>query len=433
MSDPASEPSFRLQIAGLPEPFVVVAFTGSEAISEPFVFEAQLLILDATLDLSGLLYRSAWLSFGDSERGIHGQLHELVQPCHGAGCRVRIGPRLACLAQRFSQRVFSASSVPQIIRQVLKGHGIRGRHLCLDLTGDYQPRDFCAQYRESDLQFLRRVCAEAGIHFHFEHARGGHCVVFTDNAEHFPGLGEVVSTGPGQGSGVQAFRVRTDASGAQLAQGRSDLAHLHSGRALSLAAHPFAGWNRRWWLTRVEHRGDAGAYRNVFSAIPAGAPLVADKVPAKPRMASRQRGWVIKVREPAPRAGHVAVQFDWTYQGEGASPGHCWLPLARELSGDGPPVLDEGTEVLVSFVEGDPDRPVISAFLDAPATAVAVDDSISSQPLASELDPVLLSAIRSGEPLVLLCLVPGGGPFTPCTQPVCTCRLLTRHGAGSAP
>ncbi|OPG78544.1 type VI secretion protein, partial [Pseudomonas ogarae] len=137
MFDPASEPAFRLEIAGLPEPLDVVAFTGSEAISEPFVYEAQLLLRDANLDLAGLLYRSVWLSFGVPGRGVHGQLHELVQHRHGAGCRVRIGPKLACLAQRFSQRVFSARSVPQIIRQVLKAHGISGRSLCLDLSGDY--------------------------------------------------------------------------------------------------------------------------------------------------------------------------------------------------------------------------------------------------------------------------------------------------------
>ena len=64
------------------------------------------------------------MSFGAPGRGIHGQIHEWVQHSHGAGCRVRISPRLACLAQRFNQRVFSARSVPQIIRQVLKAHGI---------------------------------------------------------------------------------------------------------------------------------------------------------------------------------------------------------------------------------------------------------------------------------------------------------------------
>ncbi|MHA6786769.1 type VI secretion system Vgr family protein [Pseudomonas bijieensis] len=434
MSDPASEPAFRLEIAGLPEPVDVVAFTGSETISEPFVYEAQLLLPDANLDLAGLLYRSVWLSFGAPGRGIHGQLHELVQHPHGAGCRVRIGPKLACLAQRFSQRVFSARSVPQIIRQVLKAHGISGRGLCLDLIGDYPPQDFCTQYRESDLQFLQRVCAQAGIHFHFEHTQDGHCLVFADNAHSFPPVGTAVYADDEATAAVRSFSVQTDVSGEQIAQGRSDLMNLHGGRMLSLTAHPFAGWNRRWLLTKVEHRVQAGVYGNHFKAIPRGVLFVPDKIPAKPRMVSRQRGWVVAVDEPpALGAGRVAVQFDWVYQGEGSSPSHCWLPLAPELVAGGAGALCDGTEVLVSFIEGDPDRPLISAFLDAPVSGEVADESSSGETFVQSVaDPLLLSAIRDAEPLVLLCLLPEGGPFSPCAQPLCTCRMLMGRGAGVA-
>lgn len=72
MSDPANEPSFRLEIAGLPEPFVVAAFMGSEAISEPFSHEVELLPGSTPPDLAGLLYRSVWLSFGSRARASTG-------------------------------------------------------------------------------------------------------------------------------------------------------------------------------------------------------------------------------------------------------------------------------------------------------------------------------------------------------------------------
>ncbi|MBT2341229.1 MULTISPECIES: type VI secretion system Vgr family protein [Pseudomonas] len=438
MSDPACESAFFLEIAGLPEPLAVAAFTGSEAISEPFVYEAQVLLHDTSLDLAGLLYRNVWLSFGASGRGVHGQLHELVEQPHGTGCRVRIGPKLACLAQRFSQRVFGARSVPQIIRQVLKEHGISGRHLCLDLGGDYPPQDFCTQYRETDLHFLQRVCAQAGIHFHFEQARDGHCLVFADNAGSFPLADEAEYGDHRPSPGVRAFSVQTNASGARVAEGRSDLMNLHAGRVLALSAHPLESWNRRWLLTCIERHGQAGVYGNRFKAIPLGAPFATANVPAKPRMASRQRGWVVAVDEPAAQdAGRVAVQFDWVYQGEGASPSHCWLPLAPELLA-GAAALDEGTEVLVSFIEGDPDRPLISAFLDVPASldlpeAPAASPALPERRCPADPDPVLLSAIRNAEPLVLLCLLPGGGSFSHCAEPLCTCRLLMQPGAGVAP
>jgi type VI secretion system secreted protein VgrG len=435
MSDPACEQSFRLEIAGLPEPFVVVAFTGGEAISEPFVFEAQVLTGDPALDLASLLYRSVWLSFGAPGRGIHGQLHELVQDRHGSGCRVRIGPKLACLALRFSQRVFNARSVPQIIRQVLKEHGINGRDVCLDLSCDYPVQDFCTQYRESDLQFLQRVCAQAGIHFHFEQGRDGHGVVFADTVGGAFPAGKAVYSSEIQASAVHAFRVDIDASRRHVARGSSDLRHLYGGQILSLTAHPYNEWNQRWLLTEVEHRGQDGAYTNQFRAVPWGLPFVASRVPEKPVMVSRQRGWVVDVEAPAEQlAGRVAVQFDWVYQGEGASPSHCWLPLAPELAAYAVEGIREGVEVLVSFIEGDPDRPLISAFLGFPASAATAGDLLPSEtleelPLLPDVDSPLLCAIQRGEPLILLCLLPGGGRFSPCTQSICTCRMIT----GAAP
>ncbi|MGH8375611.1 MAG: type VI secretion protein, partial [Pseudomonas sp.] len=55
MFNPVSEPSFRLDVAGLPDSLEVLVFTGREAISEPFVFDLELLIEDPVLDLASLL------------------------------------------------------------------------------------------------------------------------------------------------------------------------------------------------------------------------------------------------------------------------------------------------------------------------------------------------------------------------------------------
>jgi len=147
-----------------------------------------------------------------------------------------------------------------------------------------------------------------------------------------------------------------------------------------------------------------------------------------------QRGWVVEVDEPAwPMAGRVAVQLDWAYQGEGASPSHCWLPLAPGLAARALSVMMEGTEVLVSFIEGDPDRPMISAFFDVPTRPYPPKETSCQTLPSSHADPVLLSSIQAAEPLVLLCLLPGGGTFSSCPQPVCTCRLVTRRDASAAP
>jgi type VI secretion system secreted protein VgrG len=89
--------------------------------------------------------------------------------------------------------------------------------------------------------------------------------------------------------------------------------------------------------------------------------------------------------------------------------------------------------VLVSFIEGDPDQPMITGFLPGPSAApvpaerqptAVVDDAVSADGL--------LRLLRSSEPLVLLCLLPGGGSFIHCTQTLCTCRAATQLGRSGA-
>lgn len=435
MFDPVNEPSFRLDVAGLSDAFEVLAFTGKEAISEPFAFDVDLLVDDPTLDLASLLYQPVYLHFGPAGHAIHGHLHELVQRDQGPAarlCRVRLGPKLACLAQRFSQRIFSARSVPQILSQVLREHGIAGNDRRFELSGDYPPLDFCTQYRESDLQFLQRLCAEARLNYHFEHHAQGHCVVFGDGQAHFR-LGELADFHvDSEQPAVRQFQLQEQRT-AQRAEGRTDLATLRSGQLMSLSGHPVAHWNQLWLLTHIEHQGSQDPlvpYSNQISAIHWEAPLVSPHCATKPRMHSLQRAWVVDVEESRPDPSRpVAVQFDWLYQGEGAIPTHCWLPLANELSATDSP-LSEGAEVVVSFIEGDPDRPLITGFLHLPK---AVEEA--EEPRATDdcpPDEGLLRMLRSGEPLMLLCLLPGGGSYTHCAQVFCTCRAATRFGRSGA-
>ncbi|WPN57366.1 contractile injection system protein, VgrG/Pvc8 family [Pseudomonas sp. P9_31] len=439
MFDPVNEPSFRLDIAGLPDSFEVLAFTGSEAISEPFVFDVDLLNDDPTLDLASLLYRSAFLHFGPPGEGIHGQLLGLAQPGHGDEprlCRVHLGPRLACLAQRFNQRIFSNRSVPQILAQVLKEHGIAGKDRRFELSGDYPPRDFCTQYRESDLQFLQRLCAQERLHYYFEHRVHGHCLVFGDGLGPFHRGEESVFEGESERPGVHPFKLH---GCGQIAEGQTNLATLRSGQLMPLSGHPCADLNRLWLLTHVGHQGGqepGGSYSNQLRAIAQEVPFVAAYAGVKPRMHSLQRAWVVNVSEPRPDPSRpVAVQFDWLYQGEGAAPSHCWLPLAPELESAGAMPLSEGTQVLVSFIEGDPDQPLISGFLPRPPSSAepALPDLLSASTTeASRAVDGLLGLLQSSEPLVLLCLLPGGGSFSHCAQSFCTCRAATQLGQSGA-
>lgn len=447
MFDPVNEPSFRLDVAGLSDPFEVLAFTGREALSEPFAFEIDVVIDDPHLDLAGLLHRSAFLGFGSPGQGVHGQLHSLVQHEHSLGLRlsrVRLEPKLGCLGLRVSQRIFSGRSVPQIIEQVLREHGIVGLQRRFNLHSDYPPRTFCTQYCESDLQLLQRLCAEARIHYYFEHHRDRHCLVFGDDPTRLPQADMARYEGEQPGDcvvpAVRQWQLHEDSQPSQRganAEGHSDLPALRSGQWLPLDGHPFIECNRPWLLTRIEHRADQAlepAYGNrLFAAtrIPVCAPTARQP---KQRMHSLQRAWVVAVDEAQPDCSRpVAVQFDWLYQGEGAAPSHCWLPLAPNLSELSPAALADGVEVVVSFLEGDPDRPMVSGVLQPSVLAekMVEDDPPASLP-ESLLSNGLQQLLQSGEPLLLLCLMPGGGSFHHCAEAVCSCRLLTALDASSA-
>jgi len=514
MFDPLYEPSFRLEIAGQPQPLVVVALSGSEAISQPFEFLLDLHLDERQLDLSSLMFRAAYLCFGTAVSGIHGQIQGLV-PLHDEAqpglWRVTLGPRLACLARRFTQRVFSGLSVPQILAQVLSEHGIDGQACRFELRGEYPALEFCTQYRESDLAFVQRLCGQQSIDYHFRHRRAGHCLVFSDCGQHHC-VAETLSFGVEGAAGVRRFAVHAQADGIHV-QAATERPTVRAGRLLSCSGHASTEGTGQWLITRVEHcasQHDVPHYHNRLRAIPWGVPYVPAESPAKPRMSSLQLGWVVNVdgqhRDAQQR---IAVQLEWLYQGEGGRPSHCWLPVAAHLSVQAINGLRAGAEVYVSYTEGDPDQPLIcgvlvtslqtgdnlaatgspaarlqlqisaAAFMGSeqqlqvsPGPAQAVGPSVERQfkvgcsevsfdgetlrlsspnihlkamepptvetPSATmeEVPAIaaqdLLTLLRTSQPLVLLCLLPGGGSYSHCRQFICVCRTATGDGLSGA-
>jgi type VI secretion system secreted protein VgrG len=63
-------------------------------------------------------------------------------------------------------RIFQEMSTPDIIADILSTHGLTDYEN--KLTGTYDPRTYCVQYRESDYAFLCRLMEEEGIYFYFK-------------------------------------------------------------------------------------------------------------------------------------------------------------------------------------------------------------------------------------------------------------------------
>ncbi|WP_438300483.1 type VI secretion system tip protein VgrG [Pseudomonas sp. NMS19W] len=321
MFAPANQPRFTLTVEGAQFDLKVLEFTGKEAISQPFRFDLELVSERPDLDLESLLHCQAFLGFDEDGSGIHGQIYRVGQGDSGKRLtryHVSLVPRLAYLGHRINQRIFQHQSVPQIVTQILKDHAILRDAFEFRLGSDYPPREYCVQYAESDLAFIQRLCAEVGIHFHFQHSPDGHLLVFGDDQTVFPRLAEPTLYLPGSGMAAAApaikrFTVRVETrtsvvtrrdydftkprlplqsrveseqrpvledyhfpgqftereTGKQLArrtlerhvadyrqaEGRSDQSGLVSGHFLQLTEHPRQDLNDLWLLTSVEHHG----------------------------------------------------------------------------------------------------------------------------------------------------------------------------------
>ena len=317
----ANQPRFTLTVDGNQNELKVLEFTGKEAISQPYRFDLELVSERPDLDLESLLHRQAFLYFDAQGCGIHGQIYRVGQGDSGERLtryQISLVPRLAYLGQRINQRIFQHKSVPTIIAQVLKDHGIQRDAFEFRLGSDYPEREYCVQYAESDLAFIQRLCAEIGIHYHFQHSIDGHLLVFGDDQTIFPLLSELTPYQPGSGMAADApaikrFNVRLETrttavtrrdydfhkphlllesrsdseqqpaledyrfpgqfadreTGRHLAQralerhgadyrqaeGNSDQSALMSGHFLQLDEHPRQEWNDLWLITEIEHRG----------------------------------------------------------------------------------------------------------------------------------------------------------------------------------
>jgi type VI secretion system secreted protein VgrG len=162
---------------------------GREALSRPFEVTVDFeLRVDQPLASGDLVGQEAQLALrhaDGTERFVHGlcEAVELTTVRKGTRLyRLRLVPKLALLAHRRDARVFQGQTVPEVVQAVLGGPGVDFRD---DLQGSYPVREYCVQYRETDLAFVSRLLAEEGILWFFEQSDGAHTMVLADSPTSF--------------------------------------------------------------------------------------------------------------------------------------------------------------------------------------------------------------------------------------------------------
>jgi uncharacterized protein involved in type VI secretion and phage assembly len=172
----------RLDVRRLEHSLEVLSFSGFDAIDQPFSLQLLVLSSQGELDVRALLFSSAYFKLAAPGLGFHGQIQRIMRVAPGR-YQVTLGARLGCLAQRHNQRVFQDTNAETIIRELLREHGLHGHSYSFTLKRATREREYCAQYHESDLQLLQRLCAEESIHFYFSHTRFNHVLRFTDDPD----------------------------------------------------------------------------------------------------------------------------------------------------------------------------------------------------------------------------------------------------------
>jgi type VI secretion system secreted protein VgrG len=421
-----------------------------EQISCLFQIEAELSSENSQIDFNKVLGNNATVRLqtaNKTTRYFNGFVSRFVQVANQgeyAHYSATLVPWLWFLTRTADSRIFQQKKTPDIIEEVFKAHGFNDYKL--SLTGSYQPREYCVQYRESDFNFVSRLMEQEGIYYFFEHEDGKHTLVLADSiSAHSPcsGYDEIafrqlqkdvadreaitewvmeMEVQPGAYS-INAFDfekpktsllasanvTRQHGSGAyeiydypgdyikpadgdRLAQVRLDeLQSQHEvlrgnatarglvpGRTFKLKGHPRQTQAREYLVTSIHLSADAGEFSSrvpqssdefftcIFSAIDKAQQFRPARLARKTVVQGPQTAFVVGPSGEeihTDKYGRVKVQFHWDRYGKADENSSCWVRVSTPSAGKqwgGVSLPRIGQEVIVEFLEGDPDRPIIT-------------------------------------------------------------------------
>lgn len=434
-----------------PDVLAVRSIKLEEAISQLFELEAELASDNAEVDFDKVIGKAVTirLNVGQKEkRFFNGIVSRLVQVANKGGYasyRATIVPWLWMLTRTSDCRIFMEKTVPEIIEEVFKDHDPKDYQL--KLSGSYEKKEYCVQYRETDFNFVSRLMEQEGIYYYFEHKDGKHTMVLADAIsahKAFDGYAEVIfhplekgaagrecitnwsvekevqpvayalndfdfkkpkaslnaSTNlsrkyglahteiydyPGEyvehGDGERLADVRLNELQSQyeILSGQANARGLATGCVFKLKNHPRGDQNRDYLITSTEMNVDAGDFAagNAaagsgeffscnFTAIDKAQQFRAGRVTPKPIVQGPQTAIVVG---PGGEEIHtdeharVKVQFHWDRYGKADENSSCWIRVSQFWAGKewgSMHIPRIGQEVIIEFLEGDPDRPIIT-------------------------------------------------------------------------
>lgn len=363
------------------------------------------------------------LEHGATQRTIHGIVAEMTHAratSDAAVFHLRLVPRAWLLTLRTDCRIFQGvASLAEVVSKVLGD--VRHRFA---LSKPYNARELYVQYRESDWAFLSRILEEQGVATFFEHDDEGSTLVVTDApAAAGPALGAIehaVDTGvlSGEGEKVTAFQLarrmapklvtarrvayaqpgayadyQAGVTGSNLevydyqprqsaasqlaaldaasAAGSGDASSIRiaSGARFALWNHPRGDLDREYLVTRVVHSAPevpGKGYHCTFECIASSLSYSPPLRTPRPIVNGPQAATVIGETGEidVDEAGRVLVRLHWDRVGaDDGDANAVRVPVTQAFAGAGYGAMfvpRAGSHVLVEFLDGDPEKPVIT-------------------------------------------------------------------------
>ena len=174
-----------------------------------------------------------------------------------------------------------------------------------------------------------------------------------------------------------SIRVQELAASQELVRASGDVMGLSAGHTFELSGHPREDQNVEYLVTGISYRFDQSQFSTgamdgdppfqcELTGILAKRPYRPARTTPKPTIRGPQTAFVVgKSGEEiwVDKYGRIKVLFHWDRYGKADETASCWIRVSSEMAGKkwgGVALPRIGQEVVVEFLEGDPDQPLVT-------------------------------------------------------------------------
>ena len=424
------------------------SFDGVESMSRGFEYTANVVSKDPAIDGNAIVGKRVSITYFSEEgkekvfNGFVSRFEfseQIEQPVPLAAYQVTIVPWLWFLNHNRDCRIFQDTTVPDIVKKIFRDRGFTD--FDPQLSENYERREYCVQYQESDFDFVSRLMEEEGIFYYFKHTAEKHVMVMSDSTSgyydleveqvQFTPIGQAHEKQLSQWRHVYEFRPKKftqkdfdfknpndgliaetrgkaafegcseleifeypgryvdESTGKRLAEVRSQ--ELESEFDQVIGAGPYLQFAVGGKFTVDKHirNSESGQqfallevrtsfasnfgfdedsdddFNLTFRCIPASTVYRPTRATPKPIMDGPQTAIVVTDGQEIVVDEHarVKVQFHWDRYGTKDINSSCWIRVSQSHAGSGWGGIDiprKDEEVIVSFLNGDPDQPIIT-------------------------------------------------------------------------